>query len=71
MANFKRKRPKSAARGRRPRRMSSWPAWWDVVFHRRPARRRASRVTRAVLAGRIEWEAATWDPQKKPHRYYW
>ncbi len=50
---------------------SGWPRWWDIVFHRRPHRRKAWQVTKRVLAGKIDADAAVWPLDRKPHRYYW
>ena len=51
--------------------MGSWPRWWDIVFHRRPHRRRAAEVTRAVVLDKLDADNAVWPVSKKPHNYYW
>lgn len=71
MANYKRKRPRTSARVNRPRNMQSWPRYWDVIFHRRPRRRRDAELTRAVLRGVIDPDDTAWSVDKKPHNYYW
>lgn len=83
MANHKRKRPRSNTRGGRFDRwkakklgdeyrwLNNWPAWWDIVFHRRPHRRKADKLTRAVFLGKVEADNAAWPVHKKPHRYFW
>lgn len=50
--------------------MNSWPAWWDLVFHRRPPRRRTKRLEQAVMQGRDPDDIA-WPVAKKPHNYFW
>jgi hypothetical protein len=81
--NHKRKRSRTRVRGNRfdkwrakefgneYRWLNNWPAWWDIVFHRRPHRRRAMETTRAVLLGKIDADNATWPVSKKPHNYFW
>ena len=84
--NHKRKRSRTRVRGRRMNKwqakeigsgydkygwLGNWPAWWDIVFHRRPHRRRAFATTRAVMLGKIDADAAVWPVSKKPHNYYW
>ena len=85
MANYKRKRSRTSSRGRSLDKwqakardgydsygwLNNWPAWWDIVFHRRPHRRRAAQTTRRVLLGKVEADAAIWPVSKKPHNYYW
>ena len=83
MANFKRKRSRTRVRGaglnkweskklgNEWRWLSNWPAWWDIVFHRRPHRRRAAKTTRQILLGKVDAEGAIWPVSKKPHNYYW
>ncbi len=85
MAHFKRKRPRTRssprsydkwkfkrmeARGEYFWWMGNWPAWWDIVFHRRPARRRAARLLSAIYRG-ADPEAVAWPVNKKPHQYFW
>jgi len=71
MANFRRRYPRHRQPGNVDN-MSSWPAAWDIVFHRRPARRRAKETTKKVLRGEVDPDNATWDVHRtKPHVYYW
>jgi hypothetical protein len=80
--HFRRKMPAARTRGgKMPRErkdrvddwrwLSNWPAWWDLVFHRRPPRRRDKRLERAVLFDRIDADAACWPTWRKPHKYFW
>jgi hypothetical protein len=84
MSNFKRKRPRARARGgnrigrwkakalgERYNWLCNWPAWWDVVFHRRPHRRKATAVMRDVVLDKIDADNAIWPVGKKPHKYFW
>jgi hypothetical protein len=50
--------------------MSGWPRWWDIVFHRRPHRRRAAVLLGKIKAG-ADPDAIAWPVSKKPHLYYW
>ncbi len=70
MANFRRKKPRHRTRTNVTS-MNSWPAWWDVIYHRRPARRRAAAIKGKILRGEIDADSATWPVGKKPHNYYW
>lgn len=70
MAHHKRKKARIHARGN-VRHWASWPAWWDVAFHRRPKRRAIRRMERAVPMGWVDAEAAAWPlGNRKPHNYY-
>ena len=84
MANFKRNKPRlrtsrsysHRAGNRRFGRhhvfwMCHWPAWWDIIFDRRPNRRRAAAIKRKILCGMIDADDAAWPVSKKPHTYYW
>jgi hypothetical protein len=77
MAHYRRKRSAVHTRSRYSHRssptywLSSWPAWWDIVFHRRPERRRARELVNAVLRGHVDPDAVAWPVPKKPHIYYW
>ena len=86
MAHFKRKKPRTRTSSKRydkwkARRlekegkyywwMGSWPAWWDIIFHRRPHRRRTREVLNAVSRGYIDADAAAYPVDKKPHSYFW
>lgn len=50
--------------------LNMWPAWHDIVFHRRPDRRRAAAVAHAILRG-ADPDEALWPVHHKPHRYWW
>jgi hypothetical protein len=76
MAHFRRNRPRhrtSPGGGRRSAHwLHCWPAWWDRLFHSRPARRRAKALTYKVLRGEIDADNAAWDVHRtRPHKYYW
>lgn len=51
--------------------MCWWPAWHDIIFHRRPHRRRTAELERAVLHDRVDADIAAWPTAKRPHKYYW
>lgn len=84
MANFRRRRPRlstthtgyshRAGRNRYAapghRWMGNWPAWWDLVFHTRPRRRRTREAVVLIMQGR-DPDGITWPVAKKPHVYYW
>lgn len=83
MANFRRNKPRArTSRGysnragkerfakHHPAWMCWWPAWWDIVYHRRPTRARAAAIERKVLKG-ADADAVVWPVNKKPHNYYW
>jgi hypothetical protein len=80
--HFRRKKPAVRTRGgNMPRArktafeeyrwLDNWPAWHDLVFHRRPARRRDKRLERASLMGRVDCEEACWPDWRRPHNYWW
>jgi hypothetical protein len=72
--NYKRKRPRTRVRTRKGRGywMHGWPAWWDIVFHRRPRRRRDQERLRAIFAGHLDPDNASFElGNHKPHRYFW
>jgi len=87
MANHRRKRPGTRTFGNRSRDkwsvkeieergvhyhwLGSWPAYWDIIYLRRPVRRRDKAVARAVLMDRVDADEAIWSLHKKPHHYYW
>ena len=50
--------------------MSSYPAWWDRMFHNRPTRAKARRLERAIFNG-ADADSAVWPHPKRPHIYYW
>jgi hypothetical protein len=70
MANFKRKKPRTRVRAK-IRSMSSWPKWWDVIFHTRPTRRKNDQVMRNIIQGFDPDNAVFRDHPHKPHQYYW
>jgi len=51
--------------------MSSYPAWWDRIFHTRPRRNQERMTLRAIVSGQLDPEEAVWPLPKKPHSYYW
>ena len=82
MANFRRNKPRlrtSRGYSRRTGRerfkkhhpwMCWWPAWWDILHHSRPQRRRDMRCEKAVLNG-ADPDNIVWPLSRKPHQYYW
>lgn len=77
MANFRRARPRVRTRSRYSWKhngptyfMKTWPAWWDIVFHRRPPRRRGKALEIAVMKGR-DPDGISWPLNKNKHLYYW
>ena len=83
MANFKRKMPRArtssgysnrVGRARfakhHPAWMCAWPAWHDIIYHRRPHRRETAQLVRAALMG-ADLDEIAWPLSKKPHHYYW
>jgi hypothetical protein len=84
MANYKRKRPAlrtfthTSSRERLKRNpawntrwMDSWPAWHDVLYHRRFARRKEKKELQRIMNGYIELDTYCFAPNHKPHHYYW
>lgn len=75
MANFRRRLPRTrtpTTYSRNGRWLSSWPAWWDVINHRRPQRRVTDVLLRAALRDAVDVEDVAWPlGNHKPHRYYW
>lgn len=51
--------------------MNSYPAWWDRVFHTRPARAKNRAILRAVFLGHRDPDNTVWRDGRKPHKYYW
>lgn len=68
--HFRRRRPRSRTPGN-VKNMNSWPKWWDVVFHTRPARARARDIVRQIEHELVDPDEAVFDPLHKPHKYYW
>lgn len=50
--------------------MGSWPAWWDIVFHRRRHRAETRVVERRLMSG-DDPDAIVHPLAKRPHTYYW
>jgi hypothetical protein len=48
--------------------LSSWPAWWDDMFHTRPSRRKESTLLHDAKRG---GEPTDWPDHRKPHKYFW
>lgn len=85
MANHKRRRPRTSGAhsphvGRDTRNpdhpmyynwLANWPRWWDIVFHRRPERRRTKAMVRRIMLGQLDADDAAWPVPKKPHQYFW
>lgn len=67
--NFRRKKPRIKARSNVTS-MSSWPAWFDIVFHIRPRRRKDRRIEHAVMRG-ADADEVNWSVSKQPQKYYW
>ena len=75
MANFKRKRSKTSStthgHNSSTNFLGTWPRWWDVIFHRRPARRLESALEHKIKRGDKDPDDITWPSGRKPHNYYW
>lgn len=68
--HHKRKKARSRARSN-VKSMSSWPKWWDVLFHTRPRRREEREIEKKLLKG-DDPDSAIFPPgNHKPHNYYW
>lgn len=68
--NHKRKKARTQSRGvgAFP---NGTPMYWNLLFHRRPRRRRDATGLRYVLRG-DDPEAIVWDlGNSRPHHYYW
>lgn len=48
--------------------MSSWPKWWDKLYHTRPSRRKEKALLHDALRGD---DPVDWPDGRKPHKYYW
>lgn len=48
----------------------NYPAWHDILYHRRPHRRETKAVELKIMRG-LDDDAALWPLSKKPHQYYW
>jgi hypothetical protein len=78
MANFRRRRPRANTLSHTGRRsyktnpMSTWPSWWDLVFHTRPRRREQQRLLRDIKMGWRDPDGVAWPlGADKPHNYFW
>lgn len=78
MSNHKRRRPRTKSRRPHFARhdpdvrywLCRWPAWWDIVFHTRPQRRKEKELEKKVLSG-ADPDEIVWPVDKKPHHYFW
>lgn len=83
MANFRRKKPRHRTSSRYSTRVGNkrfshihpcwmywYPAWHDILFHRRPHRRATKEVEGKLLRG-ADPDDLVWPVSKKPHVYYW
>jgi len=49
-----------------------WPAWFDLVYHTRPRRRRETALLKAVLDGTADPDNVAWPlGSSRPLEYYW
>lgn len=74
--NHRRKKPKSrthrsySGRGQ-PCYFLRWqPRWFDIIFHRRPHRRKTARMEFEVLKG-TDSDFLAWPVSNRPEKYYW
>jgi len=68
--NHKRKKPRTRSYGT-AQFPSGTPAYWNILFHTRPRRRRDKSNCHHVLRG-AEADNLVWDlGNHKPHKYYW
>jgi hypothetical protein len=51
--------------------MANWPRWWDVLYHTRPARRKAKAMMLKIRIGRIDPDDTMFPDYRKPLIYYW
>jgi hypothetical protein len=51
--------------------LHSWPAWHDIIHHRRPNRRKARVLERALELDRLDPDEAVWPLSRRPHTYFW
>jgi len=51
--------------------LCTWPAWHDIVHHRRPSRRKERALELSLKLDRLDAEEALWPLSKRPHTYYW
>ena len=82
MANFRRSKPACRTKVKLfnkhekfpdagERWLRRWPAWHDIIFNRRPARRVNKAMERRILMDRVDPDDTAWPLAKKPHVYYW
>lgn len=74
MANYKRRRPRTASGARGSSRgywLRHWPRWWDIEFHTRPKRREQAALLTAIRKGEDPDQIAWPLGNHKPHQYYW
>jgi hypothetical protein len=50
--------------------MSSYPKWWDVEYHTRPARIRSNGLLHLIERG-VDSDVLHFPDYRKPHIYYW
>ena len=50
--------------------MSSYPKWWDVEYHTRPARIRSNGLLHLIERG-VDSDVLHFPNYRKPHLYYW
>ena len=63
--------PRNRVKGCEWRWMRNWPAFHDILHHRRPPRRRDKRLERASCMDRDDPDAACWPDWRRPHHYFW
>ena len=82
--NFRRTKPSTRTYGRRGLKaierkypdldwiwVTRWPAYHDILYHRRPPRRKDKALANAIRDGRLDADCACWPDWRKPHKYYW
>lgn len=74
MANFRRVRPRLRTHNSASKNTHflNWtPAWWDILFHRRPRRRAESRLLIKVMKG-ADPDGLAWPRgNTRPQHWYW
>lgn len=71
MAHHRRRRPRLSTHSV-ARDLNNWPAYWDILFHRRPRRRAAKKLMAKIKSGRLDPDDTAWPlGNHKPHHYYW
>lgn len=51
--------------------MNSSPAWFDRLFHTRPARAKTRRLVADIRKGYRDPDNTCWPDYRKPRSYYW